>query len=215
MIKKYIDFIKENNEDLGVPSHFVELNSIGHYLDTNSGEIYAMLKNGGYENEPYDVEDDIENLSEYDKKLVDSFKISIEELVKDKINLDLIDDIIDRYISEGLLDEDVYIDIKVVFRPDYKSISDTYVNTKFVLYNIYKDEIDGKKEIVYKFNKLFKKDFVIYDDIFRSLKKDDISYDCFFKCKMDYEEELNSKVKFIESVIHQDYPDEECNFSKW
>ena len=84
MIKKYIDFIKESN-GYRIPDHFVELNSIGHYLDTLSGEMYPMYADGSFdEDESFDVYDDLDDhdgLSEDDKRLIDSFRISIEELI--------------------------------------------------------------------------------------------------------------------------------------
>ena len=117
MLKKYIDFIKESN-GYRIPDHFVELNSIGHYLDTLSGEMYPMYADGSFdEDEPFDVYDDLddhEGLSEDDKRLIDSFRISIEELIGDKINLDLMQDIIDRCISEELIDDGVEIVVRAI-----------------------------------------------------------------------------------------------------
>jgi hypothetical protein len=208
MIKKYIEFIKETKY-VEVPDYFIELDSIGHYLDTNTGELYPKLKNGGYEDADnegggYDLEDDIENLSEDDKRLVDSFKISSEELLKDKISLDLIDDIIQRCIDEGLVDEDVKIDIRVRVRTDDKST---------IVYHIYNDEVNGNKEFIYTWNNFFKQEA----DIFRSVKQEDIYYDCIFTYVQRYEKELKPKMdsieRFINSIIESQYDGEIlCSF---
>ena len=199
MIKKYIDFIKESREDYDVPDHFVELNSIGCYLDPIEGKIYAMLKNGGYELEPYDVYydlDDHEGLSEDDKKLVESFRISMEELIGDKINLDLIEDIIDRSISEGLIDENVYIDIRAIVRMDH-----SYSKLAYKVYC--KDN-----NIDYTWQKLFKQDA----DIVRSKDKRDIYYNCVFTYVKRYEDDLKPKMDLIQKIIREDYPDVQCSF---
>ena len=196
MLKKYIDFIKESREDYNVPSHFVELNSIGYYLDPIEGKIYAMLKNGGYDEEPYDVYDDMENLSEDDKKLVESFRISMKDVIGDKINLDLIEDIIDRSISEGLIDENVYIDIRAIVRMDHSYSK--------LVYKVYcKDN-----NIDYTWQKLFKQDA----DIVRSKDKRDIYYNCVFTYVKRYEYDLKPKMDLIKKIIREDYPDVQCSF---
>jgi hypothetical protein len=208
MIKKYIEFIKETRY-VNVPDYFIELDSIGHYIDKNTGEIYAKLTAGGYEDADdegggYDYYDDIENVSEDDKRLVDSFKISSEELLKDKISLDLIDDIIQRCIDEGLVDEDVKINIRVRVRTVDKST---------IVYNIYNDEVNGKKEFIYTWNNFFKRDA----DIVGSANRDDIYYECIFTYIKRYEKELKPKMdsieRFIKSIIESEYDGEIlCSF---
>jgi len=199
MIKKYIDFIKESREDFDIPSYFVELNSIGCYLDPNEGKLYAMLANGGCDEEPYNVEDDLDDhdgLSEDDKRLIESFRISTEELLKDKINLDLTEDIMDRCISEGLVDENVYIDIRSLVRMDnYYSL---------IAYKVY----SKNNKIDYTWKKVFKDDA----DVLRSKEEKDIYYTCVFTYVQRYEADLKPKMDLIEKIIKQDYPNLQCTF---
>ena len=199
MLKKYIDFIKESN-GYRIPDHFVELNSIGHYLDTLSGEMYPMYADGSFdEDEAFDVYDDLDDhdgLSEDDKRLINSFRISIEELIGDKINLDLMQDIIDRCISEELVDEGVEIVVRAMSTGTYKSSINLY-------------RIDNENNnINYTWNRVFKEDA----NTIESLKKDDIVYRCNFTYVRRYEEKLKPKMDFIERIIKKDYPDEKCNF---
>lgn len=199
MIKKYIDFIKESN-GYRIPDHFVELNSIGHYLDTLSGEMYPMYADGSFdEDESFDVYDDLDDhdgLSEDDKRLIDSFRISMEDVIGDKINLDLIEDIIDRSISEGLIDENVYIDIRAIVRMDH-----SYSKLAYKVYC--KDN-----NIDYTWQKLFKQDA----DIVRSKDKRDIYYNCVFTYVKRYEYDLKPKMDLIQKIIREDYPDVQCSF---
>ena len=198
MIKKYIDFIKESN-GYRIPDHFVELNSIGHYLDTHSGEMYPMGADGSFnEDEAFDVYDDLDDhdgLSEDDKRLIDSFRISIEELIGDKINLDLMEDIIDRSISEGLIDENVYINIRAIVRMDHAYLFPIIVYCK-------------DNNIDYTWQKLFKQDA----DIVRSKDIRDFYYNCVFTYVKRYEDDLKPKMDLIEKIIKQDYPDVQCSF---
>lgn len=221
MIKKYIDFIKESN-GYRIPDHFVELNSIGHYLDTLSGEMYPMYADGSFdEDEAFDVYDDLddhEGLSEDDKRLIDSFRISIEELIGDKINLDLMEDIIAKCISEGLVDEKDVVDIKIqaLVRSDesYKSI---------IAYTIRTPKKDEGDKIIRNWYELFKEKA----DILRKKTEEDIYYVCIFTCIKRYEEALKPKMdaveRFIKGGFIEDesgekieipaaYPDEQCNF---
>jgi hypothetical protein len=205
MLKKYIDFIKESREDYDVPSHFVELNSIGCYLDPNEGKLYAMLANGGCDDEPYNVEDDLDGLSgdditlapfiAGDKRLIESFRISTEELLKDKINLDLTEDIMDRCISEGLVDENVYIDIRAMVRMYSYSLT---------AYKVY----SKNNKIDYTWKKVFKDEA----DVLRSTEEKDIYYTCVFIYVKRYEADLKPKMDLIEKIIKQDYPNLQCTF---
>ena len=200
MIKKYIDFIKESN-GYRIPDHFVELNSIGHYLDTLSGEMYPMYADGSFdEDESFDVYDDLDDhdgLSEDDKRLIDSFRISIEELIGDKINLDLMEDIIDKCISEGLVDEGVEIVVRAIVLPkDIPTVVNLYRidnqnnNINYTWYRVFKDEANT---IV-------------------SLKKDYIVYKCNFTYVRRYEEELKPKMDSVERFVKDAYPDVKCDF---
>ena len=62
-----------------VPTHFIPLQSVGYYLDPNDGNTYAMLKNGGYEDEPwpadevFGVDDEPwQHLSDEEKEIVNN-----------------------------------------------------------------------------------------------------------------------------------------------
>ena len=198
MIKKYIDFIKESN-GYRIPDHFVELNSIGHYLDTLSGEMYPMYADGSFdEDESFDVYDDLddqEGLSEDDKRLIDSFRISIEELIGDKINLDLTEDIMDRCIFEGLVDENVYIDIRAMVRMYYLDL---------IAYKVY----SKNNKIDYTWKKVFKDEA----DVLISTEEKDIYYTCVFTYVQRYEADLKPKMDLIEKIIKKDYPNLQCTF---
>jgi hypothetical protein len=200
MIKKYIDFIKESN-GYRIPDHFVELNSIGHYLDTLSGEMYPMYADGSFDEDEafgvYDDLDDHDGLSEDDKRLIDSFRISIEELIGDKINLDLMEDIIDKCISEGLVDEGVEIVVRAIVLPqDIPTVINLYRidnqnnNINYTWYRVFKDEANT----------------------IASLKKDYIVYKCKFTYVRRYEEELKPKMDSVERFVKDAYPDVKCDF---
>lgn len=204
MIKKYIDFIKENNEDTLVPDHFVELKSIAHYLDTINGVMY-MGEDGSYDESQYfDVFNDLddhEGLSKDDKRLIDSFRISTEDLIGDTINLDLMEDIIQRCIDEGLVDEGVDIRIYAIVR-----IPDRHIDVYTIRTPDEEERVEDDK-IIYTWKRLFKTDA----DIVKS-KKDDMYYICSFKCIKRYEEALKPKMDAVERFIKGGYPDEQCSF---
>jgi hypothetical protein len=69
--------------------------------------MYALLKKGGYDYEnPYEVEYDngIENISDEERKIVDKYWLSCEDVVKTKINWKLIQmakDLSLEYLDEG------------------------------------------------------------------------------------------------------------------
>ena len=223
MIKKYIDFIKESN-GYRIPDHFVELNSIGHYLDTLSGEMYPMGADGSFnEDEAIDVYDDLDDhdgLSVDDKRLIDSFRISIEELIGDKINLDLMEDIIDKCISEGLVDEGVEIVVRAMSKKRRYAVEgeaqrhyidiDHYNNfNRYNGINLYMiDNENENNNINYTWNRVFKEAV----NAIESLKKDDIVYRCNFTYIRRYEEKLKPKMDSVERFVKDAYPDEKCNF---
>jgi hypothetical protein len=100
--------------------NFIRLDSIGHVLDPNRGLIYPMLKRGGYDEEngsrlrddslgqpwwPSVDEVEIQGLSQEDRELLDRYWISVEPLVGDKINFDLIEtakDLSLEYLDSGM-----------------------------------------------------------------------------------------------------------------
>ena len=103
-----------------VPSHFIPLQSVGYYLDPNDGNTYAMLKNGGYEDEPYPPDEVFEedgepwqHLSDEDKEIVKSLWRSCEEVVKPLIDWNLIDDIKDVALANEILDKGYFLRIEV------------------------------------------------------------------------------------------------------
>ena len=103
-----------------VPSHFIPLQSVGYYLDPDDGMTYAMLKNGGYVDEPYPSDEVFEEdgepwevLSDEDKATVNSVWRSCEEVVKPLIDWNLIDDIKDVALANEIFDKGYIIKIEV------------------------------------------------------------------------------------------------------
>ena len=171
--------------------------------------MYPMYADGSFdEDEPFDVYDDLDDhdgLSEDDKRLIDSFRISIEELIGDKINLDLMQDIIDRCISEELIDDGVEIVVRAISNLNHN----LYFNNKSINgINLYRIDNENNNNINYTWNRVFKEAV----DAIESLKKDDIVYRCTFTYVRRYEEKLKPKMDLIERIIKKDYPDEQCNF---
>ena len=103
-----------------VPGHFITLQSVGYYLDPDDGMTYAMLKNGGYVDEPYPSDEVFEEdgepwevLSDEDKATVNSVWRSCEEVVKPLIDWNLIDDIKDVALANEIFDKGYIIKIEV------------------------------------------------------------------------------------------------------
>jgi len=101
-----------------VPARFISLRSIGHYMDPEDGSTYAMLKKGGYEDEPYPSDEYLdeegeawEQLSDEEKAAVNSVWKSCEDIVRPAIDWDLISDIKDIALSEEVLDKGFYVRI--------------------------------------------------------------------------------------------------------
>lgn len=112
-----------------VPARFIPLNSIGYYIDPNDGNTYAMLKNGGYEDEPwpadevFGVDDEPwEALSDEEKEIVNSLWRNCEEVVKPLIDWNLIDDIKDVALANEILDKGYILKIEVKERNMEQSI---------------------------------------------------------------------------------------------
>ena len=109
--------IFESNE---IPNHFIKLSSIGVYLDPNDGMTYPMLKNGGYDDDPYPADEFLNEeeeawglLSDEEKRLVNSVWRSCEEVVKPLIDWNLIDEIKDVALANEVLDNGLYVKIVV------------------------------------------------------------------------------------------------------
>jgi len=118
IIKKFSIF--ESVRRTEVPKHFIPLNSIGYYLDPNDGNTYAMLKTGGYEDEPYSAEEYLqedeetwEELSDEEKDLVNSVCKSCEDIVEPFIDWNLIEDIKDVALANEILDKGYTLKIEV------------------------------------------------------------------------------------------------------
>ena len=106
-----------------IPDNFIRLDSIGHVLDPEKGLMYAVWKNGGYDSEnPYEVDYEFEHMMEYDngienisdeeKKIVDKYWLSCEDIKKDEINWKLIE--MAKDLSLDYLDEGNELKIKVI-----------------------------------------------------------------------------------------------------
>jgi hypothetical protein len=119
-------YLKLYEEHDTIPDNFIKLNSIGHVLDPEEGVIYALWKRGGYDHEnPYDVSYDgsIEGLSDEDIEIVDKYWISIEPVIKQRINWDLVENAKD--LSLDYLDEGYYLNIQVLIE-DFPEFSDLF-----------------------------------------------------------------------------------------
>ena len=130
-----------------VPSHFIPLKSIGHYLDPNDGMTYAM-KHGGYEDEPYPMNEymwrEFAALPDEEKAVIDAVCRSCEEIVEPIIDWEVIEDIKDVALANEILDRRYYVRIAV--------------RCGFVGENIYTEwYAHDKKEKIYA--RLFKNDF--------------------------------------------------------
>jgi hypothetical protein len=104
---RYLKLYEEHNT---IPSNFIRLDSIGHVLDPNKGIIYPMLKSGDFDEENgYDIDEieeiEIQGLSQEDRELLDRYWLSVEPLIGDKINFDLIEtakDLSLEYLDSGM-----------------------------------------------------------------------------------------------------------------
>ena len=114
-IKTFRIFEAEQKERM---QKFIALNSIGHYLDPEHGYVYAMLKAGGYESEPYPAEEELEEnmdvLSQEERDQVNSVWKSCESVLSPALDQDLISDIKDIALAEEILDRGYHIRISVI-----------------------------------------------------------------------------------------------------
>jgi hypothetical protein len=120
---RYLKLYEEHNT---IPDNFIRLNSIGHVLDPEEGVIYAMWKRGGYDHEnPYEVgyDESIDGLSDEDREIVDKYLLSIEPVVKQRINFDLVETAKD--LSLDYLDEGYFLNIQVLVE-DFPEFSDLF-----------------------------------------------------------------------------------------
>jgi hypothetical protein len=134
---KYLKLYEEHDT---IPDNFIRLNSIGHVLDPEEGVIYAMWKRGGYDHEnPYDVSYDgsIDGLSDEDREIVDKYWLSIEPVVKQRINWELVENAKD--LSLDYLDEGYYLNIQVLIE-DFPEFSDLFGE---------EEGVNGTRHLVY------------------------------------------------------------------
>ena len=146
--------IKTFNEHDTIPDNFIRLDSIGHVLDPDEGIIYAMWKRGGYDHENgYDVDEvEVQGLDERDKDLLDRHWLSVEPLVKDKINFDLIDtakDLSLDYLDQGMrLIIYVFIDDILVYTQIFNHDSGKVEYPKYFKHKL--DSISESLNVVYR-----------------------------------------------------------------
>jgi len=79
-LKKYSKVFEWKGEP--IPDNYIELKSIGHVMDPDTGRIYTMLKRGGYDIEnPYWVEDELSNLSDDDLSIIDKYIVYSRDVI--------------------------------------------------------------------------------------------------------------------------------------
>jgi hypothetical protein len=199
-------------EAMEVPEHFIPLESIGHYLDTNSGLIYPILTSGGYENKGYpfvDNEDDwidLPRISPEDMRLVDPFWKSTEGLIKPKLNWDLINAVKQIAVSEELIDHGCYVRIRVQADP-----------INITLYY----EMFGKDE-----KPFYPREFSDVMEQIASIDPSKIEYGVtvmkqhengrLLPVKMDFRPDVeNEGVRSMMMRLEDMYPDENIKFHQW
>lgn len=146
-LKKYKVF--ESNE---IPDNFIRLDSIGHVLDPETGESYALLKKGGYDKDNgYDIMGgDYDYLSDDDREIVDSLIKSSEDL-KEKIDFSFIDDIQD--ILVNIIDTGGRIEVEV--EVGTVLVYDMYVSgvdkheTYYDLFPLYYRMVSESDDVIY------------------------------------------------------------------
>ena len=125
---RYLKLYEEHNS---IPDNFIRLDSIGHVLDPEEGVIYALLKKGGYDSEnPYEIEQDLNHISDEEKQIVDKYWTSCEDITKDRINWNLIQTAKD--LSLEYLDEGNELRIEVVVT----ETKNNYFTYEDILFNV-------------------------------------------------------------------------------
>jgi hypothetical protein len=120
-LKKYKIFESQ------IPENLIELKSIGHVLDPDSGVVYPMFKRGGYDKEnPWDVEDEISNMSDEDMEIVSKYMTYSKDVI----------DVDDKTINDI---KDILLDL---IDNSYKVSVSLEVNTIHVLTNLFGNERD-------------------------------------------------------------------------
>lgn len=180
---KYLKLYEQFNE---IPNNFIRLDSIGHVLDPNEGLIYALLKRGGYDREnPYDVDEhEVQGLSIEDMEVLDKYWLSVDTLVKYKINFDLIETT--KELALDYLDEGDRLII-------YAFISDILVYTE-----IFSHDVESVK-----YPKYFKKRLDIINN------SDDINYIIRLDSRDYYFQ--SEKSKELSSLVKEYFPTEKVD----
>ena len=114
---KYLKLFLEHNE---IPSHFIDLYSIGYVLDPNTGIMYAKWTKAGYDQVVYsaekgyelDFDGTIPGVSPEEELELSKWWKSCEEMVGDKINWDMIN--VAKDLSLDYLDEGLDLNIQVL-----------------------------------------------------------------------------------------------------
>ncbi len=179
-------YLKIYEEFSAIPDDFVILDSIGHVLDPNEGLIYAIWKKGGYDHENgYDVDEvEVQGLSDEDRVVLDKYWLSVESLVKDKINFDLVETT--KELALDYLDEGDRLII-------YTFISDILVYTE-----IFSHDVESVSYSKYFKNRL---------DIIKS--SDDVKYVIRLDDKKYYFQ--SEKTKELSSLVKEYFPTEKID----
>ena len=145
---RYLKLYEEHNS---IPDNFIRLDSIGHVLDPEEGVIYALLKKGGYDSEnPYEIEQDLNHISDEEKQIVDKYWTSCEDITKDRINWNLIQTAKD--LSLDYLDEGNELRIDVVVT---ENINHTFTYED-ILFDVYQEAFSHNQDDI-KWGKYFSK----------------------------------------------------------
>jgi len=155
-----------------IPDNFIRLDSIGHVLNPEEGVMYAVWKRGGYDSEnPYEIcDNEIENsqycpyldISDEEKKIVDKYWLSCEDIKKDEINWKLIE--MAKDLSLDYLDEGNELRIDVVVTENINRAF-TYEDILFYVY-----------QEVFSHNDVFKKWFKYFPSKMNVIKNKSLSY---------------------------------------
>ena len=196
MIKKYLQFIKDNKQTL--PDTFYHLKSANLLLDVENGRIYNATKDDykdGFDlpfKEYYDTF--INTLSKEDKVVIDKYYISCESIVKPKLDMDLIEDIFDLSVSEELFDHYYFLNINVNLKD----------NPNLPVFSFYGDS----KEKKYNYDKLFKNQL---DKIEKS-NESDYNYQVVINIDGLTEEKAVKSIRRIKDIILDMYPELDIEF---
>jgi len=191
MIKKYLQFIKENKQI--IPDTFYLINSAGLYLDVENGRLYNARRpdyKDGFDLPFKDYYSTIEpSLTNDEKEVIDKYYISCEKEVNSKLDMDFFEDIFDYTVSSELLDKYYTLKINVELNSQ----------PRIPILSFYGDS-NGKK---YEYEKLFKNQL----DLIEKSKKSDYIYQVIISNNEVRDKEATDSIKRIESIILDLYPE--------